>query len=167
MASELDFEAREEDMLDHEDDAEPQPHRLRSTVGAVKIQKGRGFRERIDVDNRPNVGRYESLPGEQGPGPAKSVEGYVLFVKGVHEEAQEEDVIEAFSEFGDVKQCQLNLDRRTGFVKGYAIVEYATKKEAQAAIDGMDGQELLTQPVQVTWAFHQGPARKGKGGGRR
>ena len=39
-------------------------------------------------------------------------------------------------------------------------MEFASKTEAQDAIKGMDGQEILTQAVNVTWAFGSGPCRK-------
>lgn len=44
--------------------------------------------------------------------------------------------------------------------QGYALVEFSSKTEAQDAIKGMNGQEILTQPVNVTWAFGSGPCRK-------
>ncbi|XP_047329817.1 RNA-binding protein Y14A-like [Impatiens glandulifera] len=169
----VDFEPEDDDLMDEDatvdidaDSPRASLPKLKSAItggssysnSAPKKTKGRGFREEADADRNGRMsGRFDSIDSDGGPGPERSIEGWIILVTGIHEEAQEDDLQNAFGEFGQMKNLHLNLDRRTGFVKGYALIEYENREEAQAAINEMNGKELLTHVINVDWAFSRGP----------
>ncbi|KAG8933914.1 hypothetical protein FRC03_009363 [Tulasnella sp. 419] len=139
--------------------------------GAV-TRKGRGFRSPAGADSTADEGRYERLEtqhqkdGDTGKA-ARSVEGWIVLVTNVHEEASEDDVQDKFADYGEIKNLHLNLDRRSGYVKGYALVEYETYAEAKRAIDEASGTKLLDQELQCDFAFVRPPPNVPRGNPRR
>ena len=130
--------------------------------------KGRGKRvSDLSGEGSGDGQSFDRLGSGSGTAPQKSVEGWIVFVTNVHEEAQEDDIHDKFADFGEIKNLQLPVDRRTGYVKGYCMVEYDEKSNAQKAIEEMDGGEFMGKTVAASWAFASGPLREGKDRRRR
>jgi RNA recognition motif-containing protein len=88
-----------------------------------------------------------------------------IFVGNLPFRAEQEDVIELFAQFGEVTNCALPLERDTGRKRGFAFVEMADESTEEAAIEGLQGAELMGRPLRINKAEPRGSAPRRGGGG--
>ncbi|MGM5483512.1 MAG: RNA recognition motif domain-containing protein [Nanobdellota archaeon] len=75
-----------------------------------------------------------------------------LFVGNLPWSVRDEKLREVFSEFGEVSEAKVIMDRRTDRSKGFGFVEFANDEEAKNAMEGMNGKELEGRPLTVNEA---------------
>ena len=85
-----------------------------------------------------------------------------LYVGNLPYSATEQSLREAFAPSGVVDTVNLITDRDTGQSKGFAFIEMASDKEAQAATQAMNGATLDGRQIKVSEAK---PKTSGGGGG--
>jgi RNA recognition motif-containing protein len=85
-----------------------------------------------------NIAREESESGLE----SNTIEGCTLFVHGVKQETDEEDIKAAFEEFGNVVDS-FNPG------KGFAFVTFSTPAEATAAAEALTGKEVCGSTISV------------------
>ena len=95
--------------------------------------------------------------------------GNKLYVGNLAYSVRDDSLQAAFSEFGTVTSAKVMMDRETGRSKGFGFVEMGSDAEAQAAINGMNGQALEGRPLVVNEARprEERPGGFGGGGGGR
>ena len=95
--------------------------------------------------------------------------GNKLYVGNLAYSVRDESLHQSFSEFGTVTSAKVMMDRDTGRSKGFGFVEMASDAEAQAAINGMNGQALEGRAIVVNEARprEERPGGFGGGGGGR
>ena len=91
--------------------------------------------------------------------------GNKLYVGNLAYSVRDNDLVQAFSQFGAVSSAKVMMERDTGRSKGFAFVEMGTDAEAQAAIDGMNGQPFSGRSIVVNEARPMEPRPPRSGGG--
>ena len=94
--------------------------------------------------------------------------GNKLYVGNLSYNVRDEDLQQAFAQYGSVSSAKVMMDRDTGRSKGFGFVEMGSDAEAQAAINGMNGQALDGRAIVVNEARprEERPGGFGGGGGR-
>ncbi len=92
-----------------------------------------------------------------------------IYVGNLSYDVSEDDLRQAFEQFGQIESAAIIKDKYSGQSKGFGFVEMASKAEGQAAIEGMNGKELKGRALNVNEARPRpegGSSRGGFGGGR-
>ena len=98
-----------------------------------------------------------------------------IFVGNLPFRAEREDVLQLFTPFGEVTNCSLPLERDTGRKRGFAFIEMADESLETAAIESLQGTEMMGRPLRINKAeprsnsprrnFNNNNSRQYNGGG--
>ena len=92
-----------------------------------------------------------------------------MYVGNLPFSAGEDELRDAFGQFGPVAEVSLVMDRETGRPRGFAFVSMETKEGMEAAIRGLDGKDFGGRNLTVNEARprEERPSFGGGGGDRR
>ena len=89
-----------------------------------------------------------------------------IYVGNLSQDVTEDDLRQAFAAFGEVSSVNIIKDKFSGETKGFGFVEMPAKADAEAAITGLNGQDIKGRAVNVNEARPR-PQGRGPGGGGR
>ncbi|MBX9724454.1 MAG: RNA-binding protein [Candidatus Obscuribacterales bacterium] len=73
-----------------------------------------------------------------------------LFVGNLAYTVTDASLHEMFVKYGQVGSCNIATDRETGRSRGFGFVEMKSEADAEAAIKGLNGQELGGRQISVS-----------------
>lgn len=90
-----------------------------------------------------------------------------IYVGNLSHTATEDDLREAFAQYGRVSEVNIVKDRETGRPRGFAFVEMTDGKEASTAMKELNLREISGRPITVNEAKPKTDRPRGGGGRRR
>lgn len=91
-------------------------------------------------------------------------DGNKVFVGGLAWATDDARLNEAFSQYGEIAEAKVIVDRETGRSRGFGFVTFTNDEAADAALQ-MNGQDLDGRTIRVDRANSRGDSRGGGGGG--
>ena len=89
-----------------------------------------------------------------------------IYAGNLSYEVTDDTLRQAFEAFGEVTSASVVKDKFSGQSKGFGFVEMPSATEAQAAINGLNGRDLMGRTVTVNEARPRAEGAGGGGGGR-
>jgi len=86
-----------------------------------------------------------------------------IYVGNLPRKTTEDELRQAFEEFGQVTEVRLIMDKFSGESRGFGFVEIPSKDEAAKAIEEMNGKEFMGRVLNV----NEARPKTDRGGGRR
>lgn len=87
-----------------------------------------------------------------------------IFVGNLSFRTTQEELMAAFSQYGNVERVNIVTDRDSGQSRGFAFVEMSERRDAETAISQLNGAELNGRTMNVNEARPK-PASGGGGAG--
>ena len=106
-------------------------------------------------------GRRSSGSGYSGG--SRTVRSPDLYIGNLTEDVSGEELEKQFGKFGDVKEVRM-VPPRNGETKSFAFITMGSVESAQAALNGMNGRDILGRKIVVSEARSR---RGGNGAPRR
>ncbi|OHB67619.1 MAG: RNA-binding protein [Planctomycetes bacterium RBG_13_60_9] len=88
-----------------------------------------------------------------------------IYVGNLSFEVTDDELRQLFEAHGQVESASVVKDRFSGESRGFGFVEMPAKKDADAAIAGLNGTDLKGRTITVNEAKPKAPKSGGGGGG--
>lgn len=123
----------------------------------------------LRIDDAPTRGAQPHDNGAQRSKPL-SAKSDTVFCGNLSFDMDDTTLRQSFEEYGNVIGVRLPTDRETGNLKGYGYVQFDSEDSAEAAINALNGAEILGRAVRLDFGGarpqNSGGDRGGFGGGR-
>lgn len=88
-----------------------------------------------------------------------------IYVGNLPYKSNDQDLVDLFSQFGEVARTSIIMDRESGRSRGFGFVEMPDRNAGQAAIEALNGKEYGGRYLTVNEARPRAPRPAGTGGG--